>query len=467
MITGRAIADAEGVLASGGKGAAVLVRLHALVEGSPNRVRCEMLAAGPFDEVRRHPQARGVETLERPTAVILPGLVNAHTHLDLTHIGPQPYDRSRGFVGWIDDLRAKRATDRAAVMASCEEGVARSLEGGTVVVGDIAGAAMGRACTWPIEALIESPLSGVAFVEFFAAGAREEAGLVALGTAGPEIARLAAECEALRIGIQPHAPYSVSLVAYVAAVKGSGRARFATHVGESPEERMLIATGDGPLREFLESAGVWNERCGREFETRRALARAQAGGAGLGPRGLSPVRYLEVALESGPFLAVHVNDCEDGDIEILKRTRTSVAYCPRASAYFGAEEHFGPHRYRDMLAAGVNVALGTDSIVGLRPEASTAAGSGTGGARISVLDEMRYLWRRDQTAPGTLLAMATTNGAKALGLRPVGLTFRGPVGTNLAGVMVVEIPKGVPDDRVLEGVLDAQTPPELILFGVV
>ncbi|MFN7022304.1 MAG: hypothetical protein ACK4WH_13380, partial [Phycisphaerales bacterium] len=85
-----------------------------------------------------------------------------------------------------------------------------------------------------------------------------------------------------------------------------------------------------------------------------------------------------------------MNDCDDEDLAVLARTGTSVAYCPRASDYFRAAEHFGPHRYRDMLAAGVTVALGTDSALCLGPEADPVRAGDA--ARISVLDEVRHLW---------------------------------------------------------------------------
>jgi len=84
----------------------------------------------------------------------------------------------------------------------------------------------------------------------------------------------------------------------------------------------------------------------------------------------------------------------------MARHGWSVAYCPRASDYFG---HHG-HRYRAMIEAGVNVCLGTDSIIC----------HGT----LSILDEMRHLHHRDHTDPATLLAMATTRGMRGLGLEP-------------------------------------------------
>ncbi len=123
--------------------------------------------------------------------------------------------------------------------------------------------------------------------------------------------------------------------------------------------------------------------------------------------GKHPVEHLREVLSTAAFIVAHVNDADDAAIATLARTRTTVAYCPRASAYFGAERRFGAHRYREMMAAGVRVALGTDSMVNLDTP-----------GRLSVLDEMRLLYRRDGVDPRVLLEMGTANGAAALGLDP-------------------------------------------------
>jgi len=459
LITGRAALDAEGLIAAPG---AVLVRLHGLVEGSPRRVRCELLAVGPATEVGDHPLAGVAERIDRPDAVLVPALVNAHTHLDLSHLAPRPFDPARGFVGWIEDLRPSRLGEREAIQAAVSLGARMSLRGGVTVVGDIAGAVGGRASSLAIEGLLGTPLSGVWFMEFFAAGARQQAGLDGLQAAWPEAAAVANVCDALRPGLQPHAPYSVGLPGYAVAAgiaKAAGL-RLATHLAESPEERRLIRDGGGPLRDFLVSIGVWDEVLERQFEARRREAAAD-----LPARPLSPVRYLEPVLAAARTLAVHVNDCDDEDLAVLARTGTSVAYCPRASDYFRAGEHFGPHRYRDMLAAGITVALGTDSALCLGPEADPARAGDA--ARISVLDEMRHLWRRDRTDPYTLLAMATVNGARALSLHAQGATLRAPVGSAISGVLAIPAPDVSRDrpDLALAAALDADAPPELLAIG--
>ena len=115
---------------------------------------------------------------------------------------------------------------------------------------------------------------------------------------------------------------------------------------------------------------------------------------------------------------------------VLAETGTSVAYCPRSSHYFRNHESFGPHRYRDMLAAGINVCLGTDSIVNLPPDESD---------RLSTLDETRFLCRRDGTDPLTLLRMATVNGARALDLDPDLFIFRSGLPHPVAGLIALPL----------------------------
>jgi cytosine/adenosine deaminase-related metal-dependent hydrolase len=121
--------------------------------------------------------------------------------------------------------------------------------------------------------------------------------------------------------------------------------------------------------------------------------------------GKHPIDHLAEALSCAAVIAAHVNYAEEHHLDLLAKWGTTVAYCPRASEYFGHPQNgAADHRYRDMLARGINVALGTDSLVCLQtPE------------RLSVLDDMRRLYSRDHTDPATLIRMGTINGASALG----------------------------------------------------
>jgi cytosine/adenosine deaminase-related metal-dependent hydrolase len=169
-------------------------------------------------------------------------------------------------------------------------------------------------------------------------------------------------------------------------------------------------------------------------------------------KGKHPIEHLRPALQIAPMLVAHVNDATDEGIEILAETQTSVAYCPRASRYFHAANHFGPHRYQDMLDAGINVCLGTDSIVNLDTP-----------HRMSTLDEMRLLWHESRPDPTQLLAMGTINGAKAIGLAPD--RFRLNAGATPAGVIAVEVSDGCPVGRVWTDVMRSKSAPTWVYRG--
>ena len=203
-----------------------------------------------------------------------------------------------------------------------------------------------------------------------------------------------------------------------------------THLGETAIERELIAEATGPHRGFLESLGLWNR-----------AAEAELG------RGAGPVSHTEPVLSeaAGRWVVAHMNDARDEDTAALARTGTSVAYCPRASAYFG-NEPAGGHRYREMAASGVNVCLGTDSIINLdTPE------------RVSPIDDARLLHGRDGADPVELLRMLTVRGAAALGLDEGLFTFE--AGRSIAGLVLLE-----GEGRGLAGAMGGASEPEVVLL---
>ncbi len=365
--------------------AAILIEHHA----SSNRI----LAVGPLNDLRAHPATDRANRIERPGCVIMPAHVNAHTHLDLTHIGPRPHDPDAGFVSWVDMVRAGRHTDAALIRASVSQGCRLLRQGGVALVGDIAGAAGGQPSFEPWQALAKSGLAGTSYLEFFAIGTRTEASIARLEE---RLATLGDFQQGhVRLGLQPHAPNTVSPAGYAAAARLAAQhgLPLITHLAESPEERRFIAECAGPQLELLRTLGIWDDQAAADFG-----------------KGLTPIGHLEPFIRQSGSSAVHVNQCSDDDLAILADVRTRVVYCPRASAYFGAERHFGPHRYRDMLAAGIEVALGTDSVINLPSGVLDEAGLGLG-----TLDEARYLHARDGTDPDTLVRMITTHGSRVLG----------------------------------------------------
>ena len=433
------VADAaREVRGEGQRGVSVLIELAP--HGWP---RARVIAVGSAAAVDGH-EAAGLPSLvrlARPGSVLIPGLVNAHTHLDLTHIGPRPHDPEAGFVPWIEMIRRHRLGTREEIAASVSLGASLSLRAGVVAGGDIAGGVGGRAGLSGDEALAATGLAGVSFMEFFALGAGEERGL-----AGVREAIGRAEARGLfrqppprvRFGIQPHSPYSVGPAAFIAAAEMlAGRGPMCTHLAESAEERALVEGASGPLRRMLEGFGLWTDNLDRVFG-----------------RPVSPVEHVRDCALGRVSLFAHVNDARDADLGLLADAGASVAYCPRASAYFGAERHFGAHRFREMLQSGVNVALGTDSIVNLPADAPTSG--------MSILDEMRFLHRYDGTDARMLLEMGTLNGARALGLPEE--AFEICEGATIAGVVCVPIEDGPGGGRSLaEAAIRSGAPPELLV----
>ncbi len=413
-----------------------LVDAETLTDRSPPRAGWpgRLLAVGTPTEIDQHEAARNALVSNLPNFVIFPPTVNSHTHLDLTHIGSKTHDPEVGFVPWVSMIRSLRHLEPANIAASVAKGIHLNRGAGVAAIGDIAGAAAGgsgRSALVPASVLAQERMLGVSYIEFFGIGER----LWRCAEWLPQVLAYFAQNEdsggqnhaLVRIGLQPHAPNTVDARVYEwASELAQGLdLPISTHVAETPEERMFVASGQGPQRKMLEDLGLWNDG---------VLERVGMG--------RSPIQHTLKALRgvSRP-LFVHANDAGDADIEALGTAGAAVAYCPRASAYFGADRHFGQHRYREMIAAGVSVSLGTDSLVNLPESAgrmpSVEGEGGSAGRGMSVWDEARFLYQRDGTDAAVLVAMATTHGAAALGLNPG--AFRLSVGSGIAGLAMVRL----------------------------
>lgn len=345
------------------------------------------IEAGQIAAVEPARGGQGRADVDYGDAVILPGLINAHTHLELTHLrGEVPPGRS--LADWIVTLSGRhprRTGDELAVRASIRSGIAQSLAAGVTTVADISAGPVA------IDAWSATPIRMIGFLEVLGTGPRrfiaadQQIALLELCASGPPVSDQRAAVIPPVLGISPHAPYSTDAPVYRAAIDYARRSGcpLTTHLAETREEDQFLRDGMGPFRELLEQFGVWDG----SFES----------------PGCSPVEYAQRIglLERRPLLA-HVNYASDADLDILACSGASVALCPRSHAFFGHE----PHRYGDMVARGINVCLGTDSL----------ASSDT----LSILDEIRFLRRTGSPLPDhVLLQMATVNGARALGMEPV------------------------------------------------
>jgi cytosine/adenosine deaminase-related metal-dependent hydrolase len=205
-------------------------------------------------------------------------------------------------------------------------------------------------------------------------------------------ADLSDESHWLRIGISPHAPYTVEPEGYrrcLAFAKSQNRP-LATHLAETAEEAQFLAEHTGPFRTLWETGvNAWTNDVPR-----------YSGG---------PIRFArEIGLLDYPSLLAHVNYCNDEELEILAAGHASVVFCPRTHEFF----RHPPHRWREMLKRGINVAVGTDSCAS-SPD-------------LNIVDDLRLLHRTYPQEPVVLLwEMATVRGATAIGLNDRGLIREG------------------------------------------
>lgn len=335
------------------------------------------------------------ERIDLGNVAILPGLVNAHTHLEFSDLS-SPLGRPGLPLGdWLATVVAWRRTRSIASAAAIAKGLAESVASGVTTLADIATG------DWTAAVLADCPLRVTAFYELI--GLAAERADDCLARAARHLARqpqsakdvfaagnsnapaehdVAASAARWLPGLSPHAPYTVrpDLVARLVALAARHDVPVAMHLAESREELELLAHGRGPLVDFLSELGAWDQT---------AI-----------PRGTRPLDYLRLLVPAPRALVVHGNYLADDEIAFLAAhgRQFSVVYCPRTHAYFGHD----PHPIAGMLARGVRVALGTDS------RASSAD--------LSLLAEMRHVARHGPLDPATVLALGTLAGAEALGL---------------------------------------------------
>lgn len=383
------------------------------------RVECHRGVIADVRRARAGERGGGGDGFDFGDAVVLPGLVNAHTHLELSHLaGKVP--ATGGLIAWLERLVALAVAappDADAVAASVRRGLAESTRAGVTCVGDIT---RHPSVTRPI--LGEAGVAGVSYGEVAAVGrTRSRLGerLVAALHAGP--AGLT-----VRPGVSPHSIYTLEPAGLRAC---AGRARAAnvpvcTHLAESPDEDEFARSAGGPLRDYLERLGVWDEH--------------------IRPYGCGAIEAaLGSGLSGGDVLFAHLNYAGDADLDAVARSGAHVAYCPRTHAAFGHP----PHRFRDMLTRGINVCVGTDSL------ASNPS--------LSVLEEIRFLGRRQAgLAPAALLEMATLSGARALGVEAAcGSLAAG----KRADLVVIPLSAGATDP--LEEVVSGDALPAAVFLG--
>ena len=337
-------------------------------------------------------------------AVILPALVNAHTHLELSYLRDVVPPSTR-FTSWVRVLMAARRqypdpSDPRIIRAALA-GIDEALATGTGLVGDVS------------NTLVTVPLlrdAGMAAHVFYE--------LLGFNTPNPQTrvddaraqAREAVRADdSVRVSLAPHAPYSVSPALFSAIrtdLDNEPAGLSTVHLGESSEELEFLKEGEGPWRALLEELGVWTD----EWT----------------PPGGSPVEYLaDLGFLDSRVVVVHGVQFSGDDLATLRSLGVTVVSCPRSNKYVGV----GDPPIESFYAMGVHVAFGTDSLASVQD--------------LNMFSELAHARRlAPRVSARTLLESATLCGATALG-------FERDFGTIEAGtrasLIAVQVPNGVTD----------------------
>jgi len=364
-----------------------------------------------------------LETTNLGSAAIMPALVNAHTHLELSYLrGKVP--QTERFLDWIRTIMsARRQYPDAAdprIVDAARAAIADAHASGTGLLGDISNtlvtAPLLRDAAMPAQIFYELLRFNVSDPESMTREARAKADAAASADGD------------VRVSLAPHAPYSVSPALFTAIrtdLDAHPGQVTSVHLGESAEETEFIRRGVGPWRTLLEELGVWTDAWT--------------------PPGTSPVAYLEqLGFLDRRVLAVHGVQFDGDDLDRLRARDMTIVSCPRSNQYVGV----GPPPLEAFYAMNVNVAFGTDSLASA-PDLNVFA----------ELAEARQLAPR--VPARTLLDSATRRGAVALG-------FEDHLGTLEAGrraqLIAVRIPSDVND--VEEYLVSGIEPPDIQWLGV-
>jgi 5-methylthioadenosine/S-adenosylhomocysteine deaminase len=315
-------------------------------------------------------------------AVILPGLINTHTHLELTALRGYLENEETDFFAWLRKLTVARLERMTPddIRVSATWGACEAVRAGITCAGDASDSALVS-----LHALREVGLRGVVYQESFGPDPK---------LVGENFAKLKnkvaelreVETGLVRAGVSPHAPYTVceSQLELIARLAQEERLPLMMHAAESEAEAMFLRAGGGPFAEGLAKRSIeWNAP------------------------GVSTIRYLKQIglLETRPLLA-HCIRVDDADLEILRETQTKVAHCPKSNAKLG----HGRAPFAKFIEQGIAVGLGSDSV----------ASNNT----CDVLEEARFatLLARsggDQISALSALEAATRGGARCLDLEGV------------------------------------------------
>jgi aminodeoxyfutalosine deaminase len=334
-----------------------------VADGRIVSVNADRPAEGPADGV-----------VDLGSGVLLPGLVNAHCHLELSSLCDR-LPRSLGFVPWVAALVAARGGEAPEVVREATRRAIASLsESGTVAVGDVSNSLA------HLDLLAASDLEAVVFYELIGWNPAQAASVI--DQAEARLRALGSRpAPNVQVRLAAHAPYSVSPALFDGLRQRGGPA--AVHLAESEAETLFLAEGKGEWGAFLAD---------------------RVGDVPFAPPRKTPVRYMsELGLLHDRLVAAHCVRADAADQALLARAGVSVAVCPRSNSALGV----GVPPVPDMLTAGVRMCLGTDSLA----SAPT----------LDLLEDAAALRRAfPSLAASAIVEMATAGGARALGLGDLG-----------------------------------------------
>ncbi|HEV7396193.1 MAG TPA: amidohydrolase family protein [Pyrinomonadaceae bacterium] len=340
-----------------------------------------IIDVGPYRALQeRYPDAQFEDLGE---AAIIPGLVNAHSHLELTAMRGYLDDEEGNFFAWLKKLTRTRLEKMSVddLYVSAIWGAIDAIRAGVTCVGDASDSAF-----LVTKALRETGLRGIVYQESFGPDPKlAEDNFKLLKDNVAQLREI--ETPLVRAGVSPHAPYSVCArqLELISAFAIAEKLPVMMHTAESHSEELLLKTGTGPFADGLVNRGI-------EWKT----------------PGVSTVQYLRQrgVLDTRPLLT-HCITVDDADIQTIKESGAGVAHCPKSNAKLG----HGRAPFSKFLKAELRVGLGSDSVASnnlcdLLEESRYAVLS----ARAEVESETGFPSAKDA------LRVATEGGARALGL---------------------------------------------------
>ena len=334
---------------------------------------------GRLSKLGSSAEVAGAHRVQFPGCAIIPGFVNAHAHLELTVL--RGLLENIPFMEWIRRLThiKYQLLSREDLKLSAQLGAIEMLRAGVTTVAEVMDVGTG----W--DAMREFGLQGIAYQEVF--GPADAAAAESMrGLAGKVERYRHDESATMRIGVSPHAPYTVSqpLFKSVRDFAQKEGLRMTAHVAESRDETGFVRDGAGPFAAAHAKRGI-------DVIARRCM----------------PVAYLESLGLLGPdMLLVHCVEVNERDLDFIRDTGTFVVHCPKSNAKLGN----ATARIHDMLVQGIPVSLGTDSV------ASNNVIDMFEEMRSAIFQQRTLTGRMDSLTASGAFRMATIESARSLGM---------------------------------------------------